>query len=106
MSRGTANAIGIEDGNTKLANRLRGKTNSAFDAAKKSQRRRFPQALIIDRGIPASGSQALDDLAQRRDGPSFGGPDLRGQVAALNQEFPARVRQPDYFAGRERFTQR
>src|ERR1700721_422687 len=105
MSRGAANTIGVKNGNAKFANRFRGKANSALDAAEKCQRCGFPQGLIIDRSVPANGSNIFNDFAQRRNRASLGGPDLRRQAAALDQASPSWVRKPNNFCAWESFTQ-
>src|SRR5256885_15324686 len=104
MREYTSNAIGVKDRHAELTNRLRGEPDPTWNAAQERQRRGLPQPLIIDGRRKLIFADPSDDFAHGFVGTSFRLPDFRCQFAALDQRFPARMRQPNDFSFRERFT--
>src|SRR5260370_25327882 len=98
-------AIGVEDGDTKLTNRLRGKPDPARNTAKERQRRRLPQSLIVDCSCELFLPDSSDDFAQGVVRASFRLPDLRCQSATVDQRLPARMGHPNDFSFRKRLAQ-
>src|SRR5882762_6093830 len=105
MSFGDTNAICVKDRHTKLANCLRGKSNPSRHSPKERQCRRLPQSLVIDSDGEVSFADSSDDFAQGFVRARVRLPNLRCQCAALDQLFPARMRQPNDFSIREGLAQ-
>src|ERR1700688_4610538 len=60
---GSMHGFGVENGHAKLANGLRRKANPAFNSAEKRQTSRFPEALIVDAGVPVRFPKFADCFA-------------------------------------------
>src|ERR1700694_4689106 len=103
MSLGATDAIGVKDREAEPANRLRGKPDPARNTAEERQRRRLPQSLIVDCRREVLFADSPDDFAQGVVRASFRLPDVRCQVAALDQRFPARMGKPNDFSVWKRF---
>ncbi len=92
VSGARGHAIGVEDWHSKFTDGFGREADSLGDPSQEWEECGFPEALIVDGGIPALGADFRDGLADACEIAGIDRPDLGGEAAAGDKIHPAGVR--------------
>ncbi len=96
-----ANAVRVEQGNAEFADGGGRKADAFANAAEEWKQRRFPEALVVDRGLPGLRANFGENGADIGEIAGVDGPDFVGEDAAGDKVGPTRVGEPDNFGERK-----
>src|SRR5712672_102680 len=98
-------ALHIEQRHTNFANGFGRKPYASRNARKKRNRRRLPQALVINCCFESMLAAALKDASYTGPVTRVHRPDFRRKPAGLHNKFPFGMSQPDNFSAWKRISQ-